>query len=94
MIPRIQLIDEAEIENFENVFKKRTSEWQRWQRINWEKKGSNSTDIPLLRVAGGYASLELQRYSWSTPMSMRNVDAECQAEITNFYLNEGAEEDA
>ncbi|MFW9259339.1 helicase-related protein, partial [Nostoc sp. CALU 546] len=94
LIPRIQLIDEAEIENFENVFKKRTSEWQRWQRINWEKKGSNSTDIPLLRVAGGYASLELQRYSWSTPMSMRNVDAECQAEITNLYLNEGAEEDA
>jgi hypothetical protein len=94
LIPRIQLIDEAEVENFEKVFEERASEWQRWQRTNWERKGRDTTDIPLLRVAGDYASPEWQRYSWATPMSMRNVDAECQAEITNLYLNEGAEEDA
>ncbi|BBD63554.1 helicase-like protein (plasmid) [Nostoc sp. HK-01] len=94
LIPRIQLIDEAEIENFEKVFDKRASQWQGWQRTNWERKGRDTTDIPLLRVAGDYASPEWQRYSWATPMSMRNVDAECQAEITNLYLNEGAEEDA
>ncbi|BBD62930.1 helicase domain protein (plasmid) [Nostoc sp. HK-01] len=94
LIPRIQLIDEAEIENFEKVFDKRASQWRRWQRTNWERKGRDATDIPLLRAAGDYASREWQRLSWATPMSMRNVDAECQAEITNLYLNEGAEEDA
>jgi hypothetical protein len=94
LIPRIQLIDEAEIENFEKVFDKRTSQWKSRQLINWERKDRNTTDIPLLRPAGNYASREWQRLSWATPMSMRNVDAECQAEITNLYLNEGAEEDA
>jgi Helicase conserved C-terminal domain len=94
LIPRIQLIDEAEVENFEKVFEERASQWQRWQRTNWEKKGRDTTDIPLLRAAGDYASPEWQRLSWSTPMSMRNVDAECQAEITNLYLYEGAEENA
>ncbi|MEJ6486267.1 helicase-related protein [Nostoc punctiforme UO1] len=94
LIPRIQLIDKAEVENFEKVFEERASQWQRWQRTNWEKKGRDTTDIPLLRAAGDYASPEWQRLSWSTPMSMRNVDAECQAEITNLYLYEGAEENA
>ncbi|MBD2415312.1 hypothetical protein FACHB389_17715 [Nostoc calcicola FACHB-389] len=94
LIPRIQLIDEAEVENFENVFDKRASQWQRWQRTNWERKGRDTTDIPLLRAAGDYASPEWQRLSWATPMSMRNVDAECQVEITNLYLNEGTEENA
>ena len=94
LIPRIQLIDPDEVENFEKVFEKRASEWRRWQRTNWERNGRDSTDIPLIRVAGEYASREWQRLSWATPMSMRNVDAECQAEITNLYLNQGEEEDA
>jgi len=93
LIPRIQLIDPDEVENFEKVFNKRASEWRSWQRTNWERNGRDTTDIPLLRAAGEYASREWQGLSWATPMSMRNVDAECQAEITNLYLNEG-EEDA
>ncbi|BDA71632.1 Helicase-like [Calothrix sp. PCC 7716] len=92
IIPRIELVDPLEVENFEKVFSKRIDEWKRWQRINWEKRDStDATDIPLLRVAGQYASPESQRLSWATPMSMRNVDAECQAEITNLYLTEGEE---
>ena len=92
LIPRIQLIDPDEVTNFEKVFDKRASEWRRWQRTNWERNGKDNTDIPLIRVAGEYASREWQRLSWATPMSMRNVDAECQAEITNLYLNEGDED--
>ncbi|MBW4670345.1 MAG: hypothetical protein KME60_23745 [Cyanomargarita calcarea GSE-NOS-MK-12-04C] len=94
LIPRIQLIDPDEVGNFHKVFNKRASEWRRWQRTNWERNGRDNTDIPLIRVAGEYASREWQRLSWATPMSMRNVDAECQVEITNLYLNEGVEEDA
>jgi len=93
LIPRIQLIDPHEVENFEKVFNKRASQWRRWQHTNWERNGRDTTDIPLIRVAGEYASREWELRSWATPMSMRNVDAECQAEITNLYLSEG-EEDA
>ncbi|MBW4548610.1 MAG: hypothetical protein KME25_29890 [Symplocastrum torsivum CPER-KK1] len=94
LIPRIEVIDPDEVENFQRVFDKRASEWQRWQRTRWKGTSQTVDDIPLLRVAGDYASPEWQRLSWATPTSMRNVDAECQAEITQLYLLEGGEEDA
>ncbi|HAJ58090.1 MAG TPA: helicase [Cyanobacteria bacterium UBA8543] len=94
LIPRIEAIDPDEVENFQQVFDKRASEWQRWQRTRWQKTSQTVDDIPLLRVAGDYASPESQRLSWATPTSMRNVDAECQAEITQLYLLEGGAEDA
>jgi hypothetical protein len=49
-------------------------------------------DVPLLREAGAYVSPELAAISWPTPKSMRNVDAECQAEITTLYLRSEAED--
>lgn len=94
LIPRIEAIDPDEVENFQRIFDKRASEWQRWQRTHWQGTRQTADDIPLLRVAGDYASPEWQRLSWATPTSMRNVDAECQAEITQLYLLEGGEEDA
>ncbi|MEQ8974165.1 MAG: helicase-related protein [Coleofasciculus sp. C1-SOL-03] len=94
LIPRIRDIDPDEVENFQRVFDKRTSEWQRWQRTHWQGTRQTADDISLLRVAGDYASPEWQRLSWATPTSMRNVDAECQAEITQLYLLEGGEENA
>jgi hypothetical protein len=87
LLPRIRSIDPEESSNFEKVFRKRANEWKRWQRIRWDglvKEG----DVPLLREAGSYVDPALCDLSWSTPMSMRNVDAECQAEITNLYLRE------
>jgi hypothetical protein len=94
LIPRIEVIDPDEVENFQRIFDKRASEWQRWQRTRWQKTSQTADDIPLLRGAGDYASPEWQRLSWATPKSMRNVDAECQAEITQLYLLEGGTEDA
>jgi hypothetical protein len=93
LIPRIQTIDPDELDNFQRVFDERTSEWQRWQRTRWQGT-SQDNEIPLLRVAGDYASPEQQRLSWATPTSMRNVDTECQAEITQLYLHQGEVADA
>ena len=93
LLPRIQSIDPEEVPNFERVFDARISEWQRWQRRRWD--GSRwDEDPPLLREAGSYASSEWARISWPTQRSLRNVDAECQVEITTLYLNEGGEENA
>ncbi len=93
LLPRIQLIDPEEAPNFERVFDARINEWKRWQRRSWD--GSRwDEDPPLLREAGSYVSSEWARISWPTQRSLRNVDAECQVEITTLYLSEGGEENA
>lgn len=93
LIPRIEAIDPDEVENFQQVFDKRASEWKSRQRTRWQATSKAAEDAPLLRVAGDYASPEWQHLSWATPTSMRNVDAQCQAEITQLYLIEEGEED-
>jgi len=94
LLPRIRAVNPDEEENFEHVFERRAAEWKNWQRTLWRKSNRNDNEIPLLRQAGDYASREEQHLSWATPTSMRNVDAECQAEITTLYLDNGDEENA
>ncbi len=86
MLNRVRKVDPEEDANFERVFDHRVDQWRRWERTNWQAKWSDA-DIPLLRQAGSYATAERTRLSWSTPQSMRNVDAECQVEITRLYLD-------
>jgi hypothetical protein len=90
LIKRINIVDPAEAQNFEQVFNKRAHEWERWERTKWEAKGDDN-EIPLLRIAGSYAPADRAKLSWATPMSMRTVDAECEAIITTLYLQEGEE---
>ena len=88
MINRVMSVDSNEAANTEYMLEKRSHEWRSWERRQWEKI-KNSPEIPLLRMAGAYVSDEASLYSWSTPTSMRNVDAECQAQITYLYLERG-----
>ena len=44
-----------------------------------------------MRPAGAYVTPENARVSWATPRSLRNVDAECQVEITQLYMLEEEE---
>lgn len=82
---RVSIIDPAERDNLETVFARRYEQWTRWGRIHWTGKGAEG-DIPLMRAAGAYASSTAARLSWPVPTSLRNVDAECRAEITANYL--------
>jgi hypothetical protein len=88
LIERVRKIDPDEEENFKLVFEKRAREWERWERVLW-RRDSASENVPQLLEAGAYATLSDKKVSWATPMSMRNVDAECQIEITQNYLDEG-----
>ena len=83
---RVSIVDPAEVENLEQVFQARYSEWKRWRRIEWTQHAGG--EIPLIRPAGSYATRAAARLSWSVPQSLRNVDAECRAEITTAYLHE------
>jgi len=84
--PRVARVAPDELANFRRVFDNRAQEWKRSQRTRWQ--GIRQDDVPLLTEAGSYVDPHLRRVSWSTPLSMRNVDAECQAEITTLYLRE------
>jgi len=90
---RVKSIAPEEVPTFEKVFNKRVNEWQRWERRRWQGPLQEG-DVPLLRKAGSFINPELAEISWPTQVSMRNVDAECQAEITNLYLNEVETSDA
>lgn len=83
---RVRVVDPAELENLELVFAARHDEWRRWRRIEWSRAGEG--EVPLIRAAGSYATRAAARLSWSVPQSLRNVDADCRAEITTSYIHE------
>ncbi|HWQ91958.1 MAG TPA: helicase-related protein, partial [Clostridia bacterium] len=68
----------------EQQLARRLNEWSGWGRQEW-RNPSDSTDPSLLRYAGSYYPAAWSAVSWATPTSMRNVDAECQPEITLLY---------
>jgi len=88
LLPRIQLIDPEELENFERVFSRIAKQWKTWERVKWSGNWTDDDD-PLLRRAGAYTPLEKKLTSWETPMSMRSVDAECIAEIADSVIQGG-----
>jgi Helicase conserved C-terminal domain len=87
LIERVKVVNPDEVQNVADVFQRREREWRRWQRIHWRGR-LDSDNQPLLRVAGAYVSPANEKISWATPMSLRNVDAECQVEISYAYLND------
>lgn len=82
---RVQSVDKEEEDTLERLFGDRRSEWITWQRRIWQSWGADE-EIPLLRRAGEYATRTAAQLSWSTPTSLRNVDAECRAEVSLGYV--------
>ena len=84
---RVALIDTNETRALVAKFDQRMNEWEQWMRTEWDTRGAEG-DVGLLTAAGSYLPSEDWSVTWSTPMSMRNVDAECRAEITRAYLEQ------
>ena len=87
LIQRAAAVDPNELTALHRIIQRRCDEWKHWQRLKWAGN-INAEDMPLMRPAGAYVTPENARVSWSTPQSLRNVDAECQVEITRLYMLE------
>jgi Helicase conserved C-terminal domain len=90
LVQRVKIVNPDEEQNLLAVFMRREREWKRWRRNHWRSR-PDSENTPLLRNAGAYVSPADEKVSWATPMSLRNVDAECQVEISYAYLNDDLE---
>lgn len=88
---RAASVDPDEVVSLRRIIQRRTGEWQRWQRLKWAGT-LHAEDMPLMRPAGAYVAPDKARVSWATPQSLRNVDAECQVEITRLYMLEELED--
>lgn len=82
---RVAIVDEEELAAFESKFAQRLGQWRSWQRTEWSTSRIDG-DVGLLTPAGSYLPAEDWEFTWATPQSMRNVDAECSTEITREYL--------
>ena len=88
IIQRVRDVDPQEEAYFARVFDDRVNEWRDWEPTQWGTVWQ-ATEDSLLMAAGAYAPPELALLIWPIPLSMRNVDAECEVEITQLYLSGG-----
>lgn len=90
VMDRVQIVDSSETEYVLRAFEKRLRQFNRWQRTWWSKDKEQSDS--MLRKYESWVTDDMAKISWATPMSMRNVDAECQMDITTRYNLETEEE--
>ncbi len=74
---RASTMDPDELAALQRILRRRSEEWQRWQRLRWSG-ALHAEDMPLMRPAGAYVHSDGARESGATPQSLPNVDAECQ----------------
>jgi superfamily II DNA/RNA helicase len=84
---RANVVDREESTNVLYAFDRRREQWKKWERVHWTRQGADG-DVPLMRAAGQYATMREAHLSWAVPRSLRNVDAECRADITSLYNRE------
>lgn len=84
---RVEVVDDNESDTVEYWLSRRLTEWETWQHPEWavDMKGQNSGRA-LLRYSGTWITPEDDQITWSTPSSMRNVDAQSSIQITTKYM--------
>jgi len=65
--------------------KNRLDQWRAWNPAHYGGFGQAPEDAPLMHPAGSAERPEWNGRSWATMSSLRNVDASCEAEITDHY---------
>ena len=87
IMKRVQMIDKKEVPNCVAVFKRLREEWENWERTKWGSFWNYEEDALMYRN-GVYVASKNKNIAWAIPTSMRNVDADCEMEITQRYLQD------
>ena len=85
---RVAAVDPDEASSVLELFAKRSDQLRRWRRPRWGGYFDRDIDNVMLSAPQSELLRALDVFSWPTPLSMRNVDAECDLEITPKYLLE------
>jgi len=85
MRERVAVVDPSEADEVASAVERRLAEWKDWSRVRWRQELDDKDG--LLVVLGQVGGVE-DAHHWAVPMSMRNVDAECQLEITLDYARD------
>jgi hypothetical protein len=89
---RVAFVDSRQLADFDAIEKKRRHEWVSWLRTEWDPE-FNEDVLPLLYRSGTHLPTEKKDLAWATPPTMRNVDAECIARISDIYVRREAARD-
>jgi hypothetical protein len=89
---RAESVDPDELARVKERLGRRRQEWELFHPQSWDS--TNYDSYPLMRRAGQWAPPEIERVSWSVPMSMRDVDAECRGAATNFFVLSGLSDES
>lgn len=94
MQKRVATVDPKAMPEFTDILDRREGEWRGWEPRHWEEQGKDGSSSHLMVQRGGYVPPEYVDTTWSVQNSMRDVDAECQVQISRHYMRDGAGADA
>lgn len=83
ILDRVKSVDPKELAAVKSKLDEISENWQRWKHQSYEL--DQAANDGLMYRSGNYVIDEIKPYSYETPTSLRNVDAECRGKITNTY---------
>lgn len=82
---RVEEVCPEELPNVLSVLKLRLDQWKAWNPREYGNFKVNQPNVPLMYPAGYTIPETWDDHSWPTMSSLRNVDATCEAEVTQFF---------